>query len=134
MKMTTLLALISTAMMATSAAYAGDQAVYPQGTTLHPPKNVTTNLLHPPTDITVINASSSYIYFMIPEANISDYISPLGYDHYYNYNPNLQYSHVVLKDAYGYTLYDYMVCKLGIITVHGNPNSFTITTDNDLCN
>lgn len=132
MKIKSLLALISTAVVASTCSFASNALHY--STTLHPAKEVVKNLLHPPTDITVINASSSYIYAIVPGSSVNDYIRPMANDHIYSYDPNLLYTHLVIQDAYRSTLYDYMVCELAVVTVHGSASRFVITTDNDLCN
>ncbi len=132
MKIKSILALISTAVIASTSVFAG-QSQLQYATTLHPAKEVAATLLHPPTDITIINASSSYIYAIVPGSSVDDYLRPLSNDHIYSYDPNLLYTHLVIQDAYRSTLYDYMVCRLAVITVHGSPSRFVITTDNDLC-
>jgi hypothetical protein len=102
------------------------------GSTQHPLQ--TKNLLHPPTDITVVNASGSYFYAIVPNSPISDYITPGTNDHIYNYNPNIYTTWVVLNDVYGNTFYSNNVCREAIITVAGYTGNFRINTDTDLCN
>ncbi|MBA3660583.1 MAG: hypothetical protein H0W64_02550 [Gammaproteobacteria bacterium] len=90
--------------------------------------------LHPPTDITVINASTSHIYAVVPNSPINDLINPGFNDHIYNTNPNVWSTLLVLQDPYRGTFFNANVCRLAIVTVYGTPGSYRINTDTDLCN
>tara|TARA_R110000868_G_scaffold323928_5_gene584853 strand:- start:693 stop:1103 length:411 start_codon:yes stop_codon:yes gene_type:complete len=134
-KMSTLMAIVSTAVIAASTTIASAQSLQGYSSTIHPATNSASNsLLHPPTDITIINASTDYIYALVPGSPVNDLLRPMSNDHIYSYDPNLRYNHIVLQDAYRNSFYDYMVCRLAIITVHGYAGNYTITTDDDLCN
>ena len=104
------------------------------GSTLHPIQSVVANMLHPPTDITVINASSNYIYAVVPNSPVNDYLSPGYNDHIYNYDSSVYSTYLVLQDPYRRTFYSNVVCRLAIVTVHGYTGNYTVNTDSDLCN
>lgn len=87
---------------------------------------------HPPTDITIVNASTNYIFAVVPGSPVNDRLSPGFNDHIYGYNTNDAY--IVLQDPYRDTFYSDYVCRLAIVTVYGNPGSYRINIDNDLCN
>src|SRR6185295_5565392 len=91
-------------------------------------------MFHPPTDITVINASSNGIYVTVPNSPVNDYLNPGYNDHVYNRDPNLWYTYLVLQDQYRGTFYAANVCRLAIVTVYGYTGHFRINTDSDLCN
>lgn len=120
--------------MACSAAYAIAPIKSQYSTTLHPIQSTVANMLHPPTDITVVNASSSYLYAVVPNSPVNDYLSPGFNDHIYNYDPNLYTTHLVLQDPYRRTFYSNVVCRLAIVTVYGYSGNYTVNTDSDLCN
>lgn len=101
--------------------------------TLHPQvKNASIDLLHPPTDISIVNASSNYIYVVVPPVN--DRITPGFNDHIYGYDPTSWQTWITLQDPYRSTFFADYVCKLAIVTVYGAPGSYRINIDSDLCN
>jgi hypothetical protein len=124
--------LIGAAFLAASSAWAYTKPLYTYSSTMHP-STVQSNLMHPPTDITVINASSSYIYAVVPNSPVNDYITPGYNDHIYNYDPSLFWTYLVLQDTYRTTFYAQNVCREAIVTVYGYTGHFTINVDSDLC-
>lgn len=100
--------------------------------TLHPssPKN----FMHPPTDISVINATSSFIYVVVPGTSVNDYLTPGFNDHIYGSNPNSFSTYIVLQDPYRNTFFADSVCRLAIVTAYGNIGSYRLNIDSDLCN
>lgn len=105
------------------------------GSTLHPaPADIVKSLLHPPTDISVINATPNYFYVIVPNSPVNDYLRPGFNDHIYNYDPNIYYTYIILQDIYHNTFYsNSIVCPLAIISVTGNVGNYRINYDDDLC-
>lgn len=120
------------AFVFSASVYASGSALEKYSSSLHP--TFAANLLHPLTDITVVNASSSYIYAVVPNSPINDYVSPGRNDHIYNNDPNVWNTYLVLQDSYRSTFYSANVCRLAIVTVYGTNGHFTINNDTDLCN
>lgn len=85
-----------------------------------------------PTNITVINASSGYIYVTVPNTNIYDYVQPRLNDHVYNQYGSV-FTNIVLRDQYNTPFYSQVVCPYAIVTVHGYTGNYTVNTDSDLC-
>jgi hypothetical protein len=87
-------------------------------------------VIHPNTDITVINASSAEIYMVVPGA--VDRRIERGYNgHIYAdvfYNTAL-----VLLDPYRHNFQNINACRLSIITVYGYPGNYALNIDDDLC-
>lgn len=134
MKKMLLASLFAVGMISTNA-FAYTQPLYQYSSTLHPQSASSgASLLHPPTDITVINASSSSIYAVVPNSPVNDYLTPGYNDHIYNYDPNLFYTYLVLQDAYRATFFAGNVCRLAIVTVYGYTGNFSWNIDSDLCN
>lgn len=130
-----LLASLAAVGFISSAAFAYTQPLYTYSSTLHPQAaNSSASLLHPPTDITVINASANPIYAVVPNSPVNDYLTPGYNDHIYNYDPNLWYTYLVLQDAYRTTFFSANVCRLAIVTVYGYTGNFSWNIDTDLCN
>ena len=135
MKKSKLAMTIAGALMFCTSVCSAAQANNQYGSTLHPIQaSITANLLHPPTDITVINASTNYIYAVIPNSPVNDYLRPGFNDHIYNYDPNIFSTYLVLQDVYHRTFYSSSVCRLAIVTVYGYTGNYTVNTDSDLCN
>lgn len=126
--------LMGVALFAAASAWAYTNPLYTYSSTMHPSTASQSTLLHPPTDITVINASSSYIYAVVPNSPINDYLTPGYNDHIYNYDPNLWWTNLVLQDNYRATFFNANVCRLAIVTVYGYTGNFKINVDTDLCN
>lgn len=96
-------------------------------------QSVKNALAHPPTDITIINASSSGIFVVVPNSPINDFVN-FGYnDHVYNSDVNSTFTYIVLQDPFHNTFFSSNVCRLAIITVYGNQGAYRINTDSDLC-
>ncbi len=103
--------------------------------TLHPGAGAALNAtLHPPTDITIINATNNYIYAVVPGSPINDALSPGFNDHIYNNNASAWTTYVLLQDPYRNTFFANNVCRLAIVTVYGAPGAYRLNIDNDLCN
>jgi hypothetical protein len=136
MKKSGLLALITTAVIFSSSVFAADQPSKNLFTKMVPSAADTTakSLLHPPTNITVVNASSSYIYVTIPGTAVNDYLRPGINDHIYSNDPNVFYWYLLLKDTYNRAIYSGQVCREAIVVVTGYTGNFTFNTDSDLCN
>lgn len=101
---------------------------------MHPKTGVALKkaMLHPPTDITIVNASSNYIFAIVPNA-INDMINPGFNDHIYNNNPGVWTTYLVLQDPFHNDFFRDNVCREAVITVYGGPGSYRINVDNDLC-
>lgn len=130
----TLLASLAVASALSASAYAanGLSSYY---SSQHPaPKASLSTMMHPPTDITVINASTNSIYAIIPGSPVNDLLYSGQNDHIYGYDPNIYYTHLVLQDPYHSTFFSTPVCRLAIVTVYGSPGNYRIVTDSDLCN
>jgi hypothetical protein len=133
MKRLVLSALVSTTLIFSATTFAAPSKQY--YSTLGSSKiNLSSTMVHPPVDISIINASSSSIYTVVPGSPINDLLNPGYNNHIYNYDNNVYYTYLVLQDVYHNSFYAYNVCKLAIVTVFGYTGHFTITTDNDLCN
>jgi len=128
-KILTAIAIVS----ATTAAFSQNLNQY--GSTLQPlTSNTVNSKLHPPTDITVMNASAGYIYVMVPNSPVYDFIRPgPPADHIYNYDPSIAFTNIVLQDPYRNTFYSAYVCRLALITVFGSMGNYSISYDDDLC-
>lgn len=123
-----------TSLLSTSIAFAGT-TLSDFYTTMHPKTNVALkNMIHPPVDVTVINASTSYIYVRVYGTVVHDYLRPGFNDHVYNYDSTMWSVPIMLEDPRGNVFYNENVCRLAIVTVYGNPGNYRINTDNDLCN
>lgn len=128
------LSIIAFASLASASIALAGNSLSDYYTSQHPKTNTAVkNLLHPPTDITVINASSSYIFVHIPGTNIMDLLNPGYNDHIYNWNGNVWYTPLQLQDPYHSAFYNGNMCRLSIVTVYGNPGHYRINTDDDLC-
>lgn len=127
--------LCAVALTLSSTAFAANPTLNQYSSTMHPQSgNVLNTLLHPPTDITVVNASGDYIYAVVPYSPVNDYLSPGFNDHIYNNDPNVWNTYLVLQDVYRNTFYATNVCRLAIVTVYGYTGNFRINVDSDLCN
>lgn len=127
-------ALAISALMMSVSAMASVSGLQAYGSTQHPAAvSISKNMLHPPTDITVVNASASPIYAVVPNSPVDDYLVTGATTHIYNYDPNLFWTYLVLQDAYGSTFFANNVCREAIVTVWGYYGNFTIKTDSDLC-
>lgn len=103
--------------------------------TFHPlTTKATTNLLHPPTAITVVNATSDYVYVVVPNSPIYDRIAPGLNDHITNSDPNIWYTNLQVKDSYHNTFFNYNLCRLAIVTVYGYYGHYSWNVDDHLCN
>ena len=124
--------LALTAFLSSSLAFAGTNSLSDYYSTMHPKASVAggKNLLHPNTDISVINATSSYIYVVVPGA-INDYLNPGYNDHIYS--PNGYDTYLVLQDPYRNTFLAANVCRLAIVTAYGYPGNYRWNIDDDLC-
>lgn len=129
-----LLALCITSAALSQTALANNALSSQYSSTLHPQAGQANTLLHPPTDITIINATSDYIYAIVPNSPVYDYITPGYNDHIYNYSPDLMSTYVILQDAYHNTIFSNNVCRLAIMTVYGYAGQYSINIDTDLCN
>jgi hypothetical protein len=123
--------IVGLALLAVSSAWSSTSALHTYSSTLHPASE---SLMHPHTDITVINASTSGIYAIVPNSPINDYITPGYNDHIYNSDPNLWWTYLVLQDTYRTTFYSASVCREAIVTVYGSVGHYRINVDSDLCN
>lgn len=127
-------ACVAFAMTATSA-FASTTNLNQYYSSMHPStSNAIKNLLHPPVDITIINATSDYIYVVVPNSPINDYISPGYNDHIHNFDPNIYSTYLVVQDPYRNTFYSNTVCRTAILTVYGHPGNYRQNLDTDLCN
>jgi len=127
-------ALLS-AIMLCSSAYSATQINNQYASTMHPIQtDASMNLLHPPTNISVVNASSDYIYAVVPNSPVNDYVRPGFNDHIYNYDPGVFSTYLVLQDVYRNTFYAQTVCREAIVVVTGYYRNYRINTDSDLCN
>jgi len=134
MKIYKLLAVCFSFVLSTSLAFASTSSLNEYYSTMHPStSNAIKNMLHPPVDITIINATSNYIYVVVPNSPVNDYISPGYNDHIHNYDANVWNTYVVLQDAYRNTFYTNTVCRLAILTVYGYPGNYRENLDTDLC-
>ena len=133
MKRISLFSLISAAVICSSSVFASATALQQYGSTMHPMVGKA-SLLHPPTDITVVNASSSYFYAVVPNSPINDYLTPGFNDHIYNHDASVWYTNLVLQDVYRGTFFNFNVCRLAIVTITGYTGNFRYNIDNDLCN
>lgn len=132
MKKIALAALIVSSLLSSTFSFANSIANN-YASSLHPKANIAANLmLHPPTDITIINASTNYIYAVIPNF-VNDLITPGNNDHLYGYQEGVWSTYIMLQDPNHNTFFSTNVCRLAIVTVYGGPGSYRITTDSDLC-
>lgn len=132
MKKISLFSLIFATLLFSSSIFAANTALKTYGSTLHPAAGAA--LLHPPTDITIINATNDGIYAVVPGSPIYDYLNPGFNDHIYNSDPNNWYTFLVLQDPYRNQFFSGTVCRLAIVTVYGYRGNYRINTDSDLCN
>lgn len=86
----------------------------------------------PATDITVINASTSPIYAIVPNSPIYDLIYPTANDHIRN-NTFYGDTNLVLQDTYQNTIFNRYVCRASVVTVYGQPGSNSIVIDTEYC-
>lgn len=125
------------AVLSVSSAFANPASLSDYYSSVRPQATASKTLqasLHPATDITVINASTNYIYAVVPNSPVNDLLNPGFNDHIYNTNPNVWSTYLVLQDPYRATFYSANVCRLAIVTVYGSPGHYRINTDTDLCN
>lgn len=131
------LALFLLASVAMSSVFAAPSATPKMGgyfTSLHPKSFADAkHVAHPPTDITVINSSSSMFYVTIPNTSIYDALYPGNNEHIYNVY-GAYYTDVVLRDPGHTVFFANVVCPLAIMTVTGYPGAYHVTVDSDLCN
>lgn len=101
---------------------------------LHPLKaRIAKAIIHPPTDITISNASNNMIYAIVPNTPIHDAIYPGNNDHIYNHEGAF-YTSLILQDQYANVFFNNAVCPLAVMTVYGTFGSYRVNVDNDLCN
>jgi hypothetical protein len=125
-----LITFLSTLLLCASA-YAMPAANSQYSSTLHPLPN---SMLHPPTDITIANATYDFIYAQVPNTTINDPVRPGTNDHIYNSDPNVYSVYIVLRDYRNNVFYSNVVCRLAIVTVSGTIGYYRVNTDSDLCN
>ena len=89
--------------------------------------------LFPPTDITLINASSDIIFAIVPGSTINDVIYPTKNDHI-RHNTYAGLTHIMMRDPYNGTFFDNYLCRLAVMTVYGQPGGYQWNIDNELCN
>jgi len=89
--------------------------------------------IHPVTDITVVNASTSGIYAVVPNSPIYDFVAAGFHHHIYNNDPNIYWTYIELRDSYQQTFYTATVCPLAIISVMGYTGNYRVNLDDDLC-
>src|SRR5688500_4996189 len=108
--------LLAAALLTSSFVYANGTSLNDYYSTLHPQRSVASLKapMHPITDITVVNASSSYIYAVVPNSPINDLVNAGYNDHIYNNDPNIWYTTLVLQDPYRSSFYSATVCRLAI--------------------
>lgn len=92
------------------------------------------NLVHHLTDITVINASRDGIYTWFPYRGIKDYVRPTFNEQFWDDDPGVWNTHLVLQDYYQRTFWEGDVCRLAIVTVYGYTGNFGWNIDSHLCN
>lgn len=101
--------------------------------TQHPASSSKTKAtLFPPTDITIINASVSPIYAIVPNSPIFDLIYPTANDHIRN-NTYSGDTNLVLQDSYRVTIFNNTVCRAAVVTVYGQPGANNIVIDTEYC-
>ena len=90
------------------------------------------SITFPPTDITVINASVSPIYAIVPNSPVYDLIYPTANDHIRNNN---WYGDTALQlqDSYHGLIFNSNVCRLAVVTVYGQPGSNSVVIDTEYC-
>ncbi|OGT45898.1 MAG: hypothetical protein A3E83_02310 [Gammaproteobacteria bacterium RIFCSPHIGHO2_12_FULL_41_20] len=100
--------------------------------TQHVSKSATANNLVPPTDITVVNASSDIVYAIVPNSPIHDLIYSGQNDHI-RHNNYYGDTHLVLTDPFSRTLFDGYVCRLAMVSVSNPFGAYRINVDSEYC-
>lgn len=108
---------------------------------LHPLMNETktaavkgANLFPSLTDITVINASLSPIYVIVPGTPIDDMLYPNSSPDHIRNNSGAFYTDIVIEDPYSQIFFDETVCERALIIIYGTPNAYNVNVDNEYCN
>lgn len=129
MKKLSLISLVSALMIFSCSAFAG-KATF--GSAVEAKVNKS-SLVHHLTDITVINASRDGIYTWFPYRGIKDYVRPTYNEHFWDDDPYVVDTRLVMQDAYGRTFWEGNVCRLAIVTVYGYTGNFGWVVDSHLC-
>jgi hypothetical protein len=132
MKKISLFSLIFATLLFSSSIFAASPSLKTYGSTLHPLAGAA--MLHPPTDITIVNGTTGGIYSVVPGSPIYDYINPGYNNHIYNSDPNIWSTYLVLLDGWRNQFFSGTVCRLAIVTVYGYTGNYRVNTDSDLCN
>lgn len=134
MKKISLTLVVISCLISTASSFANNVDLNIYYSSLHS-KSGLTRTLHPPTDITIINATSNFIFAVVPGSPVNDCLNSGMNDHIYGYNPNLETTYIVLQDyPYRNTFYADYVCRLAIVTAYGSPGYYRVNIDSDLCN
>lgn len=99
------------------------------------PQSVSSKLkvtLFPPTDITLINATSNTIYAIVPGSPIYDAIYPGSNDHI-RHNTMYGDTQIVFQDPYHFNFFNSFVCRLAVVTVFGQVGSYRVNVDTEYC-
>lgn len=141
MKKLALSLLAITGLITASYAFATASSGY--YSTLHPNANTSASAkspLFPPTDITVINSSTSLVHVVVPGTSINDTVAPPTNDP--NAPPpndhirNGSYygtTEIVLQDPNFNTFFDQSFCRLAVVTINGCPGQYHVNVDNEYC-
>jgi hypothetical protein len=129
MKKISLISLVSALMIFSCSAFAGSATF---GSAVEATVNKS-SLKHHVTDITVINASRDGIYTWFPYRGIKDYVRPTFNEHFWDDDPGIWTTRMVLQDAYQRTFLEADVCRLAIVTVYGYTGNFGWVIDSHLC-
>lgn len=120
-------------LISTSLAFATNDGYY---STLHPQTkaNKTLNaLLFPPTDITVINATSNIVYVIVPGTSINDTLFPSSQPDHIRNDRGAFNTPIVLQDPNRNTFFSQVVCPRAVITTFGNVGSYKVNVDEEYC-
>lgn len=133
MKKITVSSLALIGMLSSALTFAADSKLSSFYSSMHPKPQLAAKAgLHPATDVTVVNASTSYIYATVRDQYnnlvINDVLYPNQNDHLYSDDPYaFSYNTLILNDPYYNSFYVNHPCRYALITVYGTPGNYRIT-------
>jgi hypothetical protein len=86
----------------------------------------------PPTDITLINASSDIVNVAIPGDTFTDVIFPTTSKHLVNYHGAFN-TPIAFKDPFYAQFFTGILCPYAVVTIFGRPGYYKVTVDSEYC-
>jgi len=84
------------------------------------------------TDIVIVNSSASLITTTVPGTIVRE-TKPAEENGYIRHPSVVANTHISILDPSGVSFWDGYVCRLAIISVHGVPDAYRITVDQEHC-